>query len=443
MMGSSVTANIMLGTAVLGATAGVIGSFAVLRRRALVGDMLSHAALPGICFAFLLMGNRNLIGLSLGALATGLLGIGVVALLLRWTRTKEDAAIGIVLSTFFGAGVVLLSVAQRHTSGNQAGLDSYIFGETAGMTRADIQLIGGVALACLIVVTLFYKEFELISFDPEFAAAQGWPTFALDLVMMGALAVVTIVGLPICGVILMAALVILPAAAARFWTDHLGRLLLIAAAVGAAAGILGTLLASPILTRQLGGTPRGNGWVSMPPGPLIVLSATAVFIFSVLFAPRHGVIARAIAELRLRARIVREHLLRALYELSEPRLPQRPLVNESQLLAQRHWNPALSRWWLGRLRRQGLVEQQDDAVRLTPAGLTAAADVTRTHRLWELFLVESAGVASDHVDRDADDVEHMLPQPLVRELEERLAVAGRLPLVPQTVPESPHELADQ
>ena len=441
MIGSSVTANIMLGTAVLGATAGVIGSFAVLRRRALVGDMLSHAALPGICLAFLIMGDRNLLGLSLGALVTGLLGIGVVAILLRWTRTKEDAAIGIVLSTFFGAGVVLLSIAQRHTSGNQAGLDSYLFGETAGMTRADIQWIGGVALACLVIVMLFYKEFQLISFDQDFAAAQGWPTFALDLVMMGTLAIVTIVGLPICGVILMAALVILPGAAARFWTDHLGRLLVIAAGVGAAAGVLGTLFASPVLERQLGFNPFGEGAMAVPPGPLIVLSAAAMFVISLLFAPQHGVIARAAAELRLRARIVREHLLRALYELSEPQLPERPLIEESQLVAYRSWNQSWYTWWLNRLRYQGLVEQQGDSVRLTPAGLAAAADVTRTHRLWELFLVERAGVASDHVDRDADDVEHMLPAPLVRELESQLAGEGRLPVVAETVPESPHELA--
>jgi manganese/zinc/iron transport system permease protein len=213
MIGSSVTANVMLGTALLGVTAGVIGSFAVLRRRALVGDMLAHAALPGICLAFLIMESRNFLGLSLGALATGLIGVAFVTLVVRWTRTKEDAAIGIVLSTFFGAGVVLLSIVQRHTSGHQAGLDSFLFGEAAGITRENIQLIAGVAAACLALVLLLYKEFKLLSFDPDFAAAQGWPTLRLDLVMMGTLAVVTIVGLPICGVILMAALVILPGAA--------------------------------------------------------------------------------------------------------------------------------------------------------------------------------------------------------------------------------------
>lgn len=442
MIGSSVTTTVMLGTALLGATSGVIGSFAVLRRRALVGDMLSHAALPGICLAFLVVGHRSLFALSLGALGTGLLGIALVALITHWTRTKEDAAIGIVLSTFFGAGVVLLSIIQQQSSGNQAGLDRYMFGETASMSPSDIQLISGAAIFVLLIVTFLFKEFQLLSFDIDFAAAQGWPTFALDLAMMGALAVVTIVGLPICGVILMAALVILPGAAARFWTDHLGRVLSIAALVGAAAGIVGTLLSSPLLERWLGFHPFGPGFDArtLPPGPLIVLAAAFIFLISLLFAPRHGVVARTIAELRLRSRIAREHLLRSLYEISEPRLPSLTLVDREQLFAQRHANRGLNRWWLNRLQQQGLIEERDTRIRLTPLGLGAAAEVTRTHRLWELFLVESAGIAHDHVDRDADDVEHMLPAPLIRELEQRLAAAGRLPGIAHHVPESPHEL---
>lgn len=437
-MTPSITFSVMLGTALLGATAGVIGTFAVLRRRALVGDMLSHAALPGICIAFLIMGHRDLVGLSVGALATGLLGIGIVTLICRWTRTKEDAAIGIVLSTFFGAGIVLLSIIQQRASGSQAGLNTYLFGETAGITRHDIRLIGIVAVGCLAIVMLLFKEFELLSFDQDFARAQGWPTLALDLLMMATLAVVTIVGLPLCGVILMAALIILPSAAARFWTNRLSRLLILAALFGGAAGTIGTFLASPLPKRWF-----GHAWFdagASPPGPLIVLSATFLFLVSLLMAPEHGLLARAAAELRLRIRIVREHVLRALYELSESRLPERPYIEQSRLESRRAVSPWVVRWSLGRLAAQRLIERDNGRVCLTPTGLMAAADVTRTHRLWELFLVESAGIASDHVDRDADDVEHMLPKSLVHELENRLSAAGRLPVVPSLVPDSPHEL---
>lgn len=438
MTGSSITTNVMIGTALLGSTSGVIGTFAVLRRRALVGDMLSHAALPGICIAFLIIGKRDFLGLSLGALATGLLGIGVMTLIRRWTRTKEDAAIGIVLSTFFGAGIVLLSIIQQQQTGNQAGLNSYLFGETAGITRHDIRLIAAVAALCLIFVLLLYKEFELVSFDTDFASVQGWPTLTIDLLMMGALAIVTIVGLPLCGVILMAALIILPGAAARFWTNRLGRVLLLAAIAGGAAGVLGTFFASPLPSQWFGRELWDTS--KLPPGPLIVLSASAIFVFSLLFAPQRGIVARTVAEVRLRLRIGREHLLRGLYELSETQLPNPPLVEESQLVARRAWSEWMVRWWLGRLESRRLIERVDSRVRLTPAGVAEAADVTRTHRLWELFLVESAGIASDHVDRDADDVEHMLSPSLIRELEDRLAAKGRLPAVPQTVPDSPHEL---
>jgi manganese/zinc/iron transport system permease protein len=173
---------------------------------------------------------------------------------------------------------------------------------------------------------------------------------------------------------------------------------------------------------------------------LIVLAAAFFFLVSLLFAPQRGIVANALAELRLRLRISREHLLRALYELSEALQPQRPYIERSQLLERRAWSQWLMNWWLGRLAARGLVELDDHRVRLTPAGLAAAADVTRTHRLWELFLVDTAGIAIDHVDRDADDVEHMLPAPLIRDLEQRLAAAGRLPTAPQHVPESPHDL---
>lgn len=440
MFGQSITFNIMLGTALLGATAGAIGTFAVLRRRALVGDMLSHAALPGICVAFVIMQNRNLLGLSLGALASGLLAVGAVTVITRWTRTKEDAAIGIALSVFFGAGIVLLSIVQRNTSGNQAGLDKFLFGETAGMRNSDIQLLTATALFALVIVIALYKEFQLLSFDVDFATAQGWPTLILDLVMMGTLAVVTVVGLPIVGVILMAAMIILPGAGARFWTNHLGRTLVLAALAGAAAGAIGTFLASPLPAQWFGSevAEAGASRRAIPPGPLIVLVAATFFFVSLLFAPRTGVIARAWAELRLRLRISREHLLRALYELSEPELPKLPQISAAQLLAHRSWNPRLLDWWLRRAERRGLLKQEDDAVRLTPAGLFAAAEVTRTHRLWEMFLVSSAGIASDHVDRDADDVEHMLPPQLIHELEQKLATAGKLPILPMEIPESPH-----
>src|SRR5262249_39926493 len=189
--------------------------FAVLRRRALTGDALAHAALPGLCLAFLVVGERNLPAMLLGALVTGVLGVSIITALKQRTRIKEDAAIGIVLSVFFGAGVVLSRLIQNlSATGSKAGLESYILGKTAGMIAQDVYLIGGVALASLALMLLLYKEFRLVAFDPEFARIEGWPTYRLDLLLMVLIAVTVVIGLPAVGVVMMTALLILPAAAA-------------------------------------------------------------------------------------------------------------------------------------------------------------------------------------------------------------------------------------
>ncbi len=420
--GLSLTEKVMVGTALLGGMSGVVGSFAVLRGRSLVGDMLAHAALPGVCLAFLLLGSKNLFTSSLGALTTGLLAIAVVTLIVRWTRTKEDAAIGIVLSTFFGAGVVLLSVIQKPgVGGSKAGLDSYLFGEPGNMLDNDLMLLAGVALVVLTTVGLLLKEFTLVCFDADFAQSQGWPTLGLDLLMMAALAVVTIVGLPIVGVILMTAMIILPAATARFWTNQLQWMLLLAAGLGMAAGLVGT---------RFGG--------GMPAGAVIVLTAATFFALSLLFAPQRGVLARLLAEYRLNRRINREHLLRSLYELSESNLPTIQPLQLTTLRDYRYWR-SLEKL-LQHAIEVGEIERSGETVQLTALGLRRAAKLTKAHRLWEMYMIEHVGIASDHVDRDADDVEHLLPEGLIVELEAKLENAGRMPDVVEDVPDSPHQL---
>ncbi|HEX6962152.1 MAG TPA: iron chelate uptake ABC transporter family permease subunit [Lacipirellula sp.] len=425
MTGLSLTDKVTIGAALLGGAAGVAGSFAVLRRRSLVGDMLAHASLPGVCIAFMLMHSRELWGLSLGALASGLAAIGLMTVVTRWTRTKEDAAIGIMLSAFFGLGVVLLSVVQRSRfGGSSAGLDSYIFGEPGNMLDRDLATLTLVAVAVLVLVMLLFKEFKLVAFDPEFAQSQGWPRTSLDMAMMAAVAVVTIVGLPIVGVILMAAMIILPGATARLWTNRLDRLLYLAGAIGAATGALGV---------------RVSG--DLPTGPTIVLTGAAAFIVSLLLAPERGVIARLMSETRLRLRVAREHLLRSLYELNEPSLPQLAPTAFDRLRQHRHWHPWMLGWLLAQGERGGLLDFNGESVQLTPLGLRRAAEATKTHRMWEMYMMEFAGSAPDHVDRSADTVEHMLPESLLVELEDRLAAEGRLPTMAPEVPASPHEIS--
>jgi manganese/zinc/iron transport system permease protein len=221
-----------------------------------------------------------------GALVAGVLGVAIIAALRRWTRVKEDAAIGIVLSVFFGAGVVLSQMIQKSPRGSRAGLESYILGSTAGMTSEDLTWISGLSLLTLLAVLLLYKEFKLIAFDPDFAQAQGWPVYRLDLMLMGLIALAVVVGLPAVGVLMIAALLIVPAAAARFWTERLSRMLYLAAGIGALSGAGGTLLSAVL--------------AEMPTGATIILVSTGFFILSALAAPRRGVVARAISLWRFR-----------------------------------------------------------------------------------------------------------------------------------------------
>lgn len=408
------TLVVLAGVCLLGASAGMVGTFAVLRRRALTGDALSHAALPGVCLAFLSTGERSLPVLLLGAFLTGLLGIMVIAALRRWTRIKEDAAIGIVLSVFFGAGLALRRVIQSSPTGGKAGINSFIFGKTAGMIAQDVYLIAACALGCLLIVLLLYKEMKLVAFDSGFARVQGWPAAGLDLLLMALLAVTVMIGLPAVGAVLMAALVILPAATARLWTNRLGVMLMLSAGFGAATGLIGTILSAK--------------YAQMPAGPIIILVGTALFLASLALAPQHGLLSRALAHLRFRRDLERRHLLRVLFDLTEPSLPDRAAVPLAKVVVRRSWPASRVERLLKEARRDGLVEQTSAGhFALTEAGVTRAAEVARGQRLWALFLTEHADLATGVANLAEESIDRLLPPAQVAELERELSRQGRLP----------------
>ncbi|TWT89987.1 Manganese transport system membrane protein MntB [Pseudobythopirellula maris] len=443
MTATALALKVALGAALLGASAGLIGTFAVLRRQALLGDMLAHAALPGICLAFLLTGLRDPLVLSLGALGTGLVGVMALALARRWTRTREDAAMGVVLSSFFGVGVLLLTVIQKNPTGSQAGLDSYLFGEIASLQNRDVLLLGVLAAGLVVLFFVSRKELTLLCFDDGFARSQGWPTVLMDFLVMASVAVVTVLGLPICGVVLIAAMLIYPCAAARFWTNRLGAVAVLACLIGAVAGGAGVLIASPIVSAEstLGALLRNQSGSLPPPGPMIVLCGAVLFGFSTLFAPERGLVARVWRNHRLQRKVQREHLLRSLYELTEKQGPPTREISPAELATRYRAEPWAESWTLARAERRGLIDRNAESVRLTPSGAVEAARVTRVHRLWELYLVRHADIAADHVDRDADDVEHLLPPELIDRLEADMTREYPSSAAPEVnVPPSPHEI---
>jgi manganese/zinc/iron transport system permease protein len=295
------TRTVLLGATLLGAASGVISAFAVLRRRALMGDALAHAALPGVVVAYFIVGDRNFLAFLIGALVFGVLGVLCVAFIRAYTRIKEDAAIGIVLSSFFGLGISLSRIAQSQPSGNRSGLDGFLFGKAASMVRSDVLAIAAVAGVIVLVVAVLFRQFKVLCFDREFAASLGLPVLLLDLGLMTLICVCTVVGLPAVGVVLVAALLIIPGVTARFWTDRLGMMVLISATVGGFAGLMGTAL-SAVLPAPPGALTRG-----LPTGPLIALTAAACFIVSMLASPRRGVIADALRRRSLRRAIEAGH----------------------------------------------------------------------------------------------------------------------------------------
>lgn len=271
------TILVLVGTMLLGIVAGMVGTFAVLRRRALAGDVVAHSAFPGLCLAFLIFHTHSIIVLLAGALATGLLGAFTLSILRRFTRLREDAILGTVLSVFYGGGIALTKTIQTHYR-NEPGADlkSFIVGRAATMLAGDVVQIAAVALVSGFVVLLLYKEFKILSFDEQFCRVQGWPATRLDLCLMFLTAVTVVVGLPAVGVVLTAALLIIPPSAARFWTDRLSVMMAIACVCGAISGAAGTLMSA-----------RVDG---LPTGAVIVLTATALFVVSWLFAPHRGVL---------------------------------------------------------------------------------------------------------------------------------------------------------
>jgi len=266
--------NVALGSAILGAVGGALGSFAVLRRQGLLGDALAHATLPGVCVAFMLTGSKNPAVLLLGAGLSAGLGALFILAVVGGTRIKQDAALGIVLSVFFGAGIVLLTFIAGSGDAGQSGLDRFIFGQAATIVRADVVTMGLLASAAVVLLALFFKEFKLLSFDPAFAASLGFPVRALNVLLTALIVVAVVVGIQAVGVVLMAAMLITPAAAARQWTDRLSVMVSLSAALGAASGVCGALISA-----------SGS---NLPTGPLIVLVATGVLVVSLLLGRRHG-----------------------------------------------------------------------------------------------------------------------------------------------------------
>lgn len=294
--------TVVLGAAVLGIASGALGSFAVLRKQSLLGDAMSHAALPGIVLIFMLTRSKAPLVIMSGAVIAGWVGALVMSAIVNTTRIKHDSALGFVLSVFFGLGLMLLTFVQKIPDARQAGLEKFLFGQAAALLERDViamAILGGLAM---VVMVIFWKEFKLLSFDAAFAASLGFPVRLLDIVLTTLLVIAIVIGLQAVGVVLMSAMVVAPAAAARQWTDRLGWMVVLASLFGAAAGIVGALISAYI--------------PGFSTGPTIALCISLIALLSLFFAPNRGMVWEWARQERNRRHLRTESVLTDLYALS-------------------------------------------------------------------------------------------------------------------------------
>jgi manganese/zinc/iron transport system permease protein len=280
MMGLSHNALWVLASMLmLGTAAGLAGCFAYWKRQSLMSDALAHAALPGVVIGFAILGFKSLPVMLLGAAASALLGAWAVTAIRAHSRVKEDTAMGIILSVFFGLGIMLLTMVNRMPGGGQSGLNGFIFGQAAAMVRQDMRTMTAVAAVVLLVVLISFKEWKLYLFDPAFARGIGLSGRLMEAAYLTLLVVIIVIGIQAVGVILMAALLIIPAVSARYWTNAFGTMLALSALFGGGAGVAGTYVST-----------LGDGW---PTGPFIVIAAAGIFLLSLVFGTRKGLFVKA------------------------------------------------------------------------------------------------------------------------------------------------------
>jgi manganese/zinc/iron transport system permease protein len=366
--------------------------------------------LPGVFIAFILSGSKSTPVLLGGALVAGLLATALISILQRTTRLKTGECMGVVFTGFYGIGILLYKHAQNR--GSVAGLDRFLFGQIAGISLADVGFIAAVTVFTLALVAALWRKLAAWSFDEGFAHSIGVPTRAVELAFTLLLTLAIVISIQAVGVVLVAALLVTPAATAYLLTDRLSRMVLLSALFGAGAGVLGVFASLAVSS-------------DMPTGATMVLAAALLFALAYLFSPRHGLIPRLARLARRRRDTQAENLLKTLYQIMENRGPRGVVDTDRRFgvsdVANARQESAAHVRKLARIARgRGWLTPNADPLVLTDEGLEEARRVVRNHRLWELFLTQEAHLAADHVHADAEYIEHVLPKDVLAKLEQML-----------------------
>ncbi len=395
---------VLLASVLLGGIAGAVGCITFLQKRSLIGDALAHSALPGVTTGFILFSSRDPLFVYIGAILSCLLAAFCIVSMKAKTKIKDDSALAIVLSVFFAIGVFQLTIIQKNPLAAQAGIENLLFGKAAAMTKDDIKVLAGVSFLVFSFLVIFYQKIKILIFDSAYFQARGLGRMSIFGISLGEnffqkllwlLIVVTIItGLQLAGVVLVAAMVLTPAAASRFWSNSLLRMFYVSALFGSISGALGAYISylSP----------------AMPTGPWMVVVASFIFFISAVFAPRHGYLSRILGRIRLKTQTREENILRTLFKIGEEEPEECPSIAWSQVARIRDLQMSRLKKSMSELAKQGFLFLDGEECRLSPTGLARAVQLTRFHRLWELYLTQEIKAPADHVHEDAEEVEHVI-----------------------------------
>ncbi|GAB3661208.1 metal ABC transporter permease [Echinicola sediminis] len=394
---------VVIGISLLSISAAMVGTFTFLDKKALVGDAISHAVLPGICLAFMLSGDKNPYWIVGGAFLTGALSTYVIDWISHYTKLKEDTVIAAVLSIFFGVGIVMMTQLQQTGNASLSGLDHFIFGSAVSIVRQDLWVYGVLATAIILVILVFYKEFQLMVFNRSFAQSVGLPVKRLEFLFNSLMVLAVVTGIQAIGVVLMAALLITPASAAKFWTDRLSKMLLLAVLFSLVSGIVGAYISFAL--------------PHMPTGPWVVVVLSFIAFLSFFFSGKKGILTKWIAKRNYQRKIHTDHILKALYAAREKGQNSLPAKSIFESFPGRQF---ITNYSIKRLIKSDYITDNQNNITLTESGLKEAKRIVRLHRLWELYMTEYMNIAPDHVHDSAEKLEHIITPELERQLDKNL-----------------------
>ena len=393
----------------LGGVSGAVGTFNFLRKKTLVGETVAHSMLPGVLIAFILSGVKNPLVLITGAAISGWLSIWVVDYITRHSKIKGDSALAIVLSSFFGLGIVMLTVIQRTSGKEQSGLDHYIFGNAAAMTPEDSLVFGSISLIVLAIVFWHYFSLKAVVFNQDFAQSIGINTRWIEAIISFITILSISVGIKAVGIVMMSALLIIPPTAARFWTDSLSKMLVVSGIFGAVSGWLGAFVS--------------YSYSSMPTGPWTIVIISIIAFVSMMFAPKKGVVFQRWSKLLVKRRMNEENLLKTAVQLEvrgQGKLFNRLSISSRQFFDQRLWNRTIKR-----LKRKGLIKRVHTGFTLSTVGRAIGAEIDRRHKIWEIYLQRRMQMSVHLVHDEADTMEHFLTPDIEDEILKELGLCSR------------------